>query len=358
MVTLRSLAIMAMTVSVSNAQDMRAQQPGCDVSGKRIDCFMNSQQSCEAKGCCWSPVQVEGTPWCFKKNAAPSPSCTTSPPCSGHGTCNADKQCTCNSPFLTCGNVSAHDCNIDSSSDIDHCGACGTMCPPAGSAGVVSSKCVNAACQITCDAGFLLCYGKCVKTAKCSKPPLPNCETFHENQCDGNVIVTNSTFENHRWFTPLQGEDGYLDSYQDYGRLVAHAHVVYNAGRTSATVQLIALHKHDGVTFAYIFAGVKQASDSKTFDAATSEPVSLAVSASDGSHLALEPVDFVWNAGHVNRSSSGDFRSGQKGAIVELFGWPHAAIKQECAFLAEHGYLGAKMFPMQEQVCVSCSMSR
>ena len=49
-------------------------------------------------------------------------------------------------------------------------------------------------------------------------------------------------------------------------------------------------------------------------------------------------------------SQDGDYRKGQKGAIVEFFGWPHAAVEQECAFLAQAGYLGAKLFPPQEQV--------
>lgn len=44
------------------------------------------------------------------------------------------------------------------------------------------------------------------------------------------------------------------------------------------------------------------------------------------------------------------YRGGQKGAIVEFFGWPHADIAQECAFLANAGYMGAKFFPVQEQV--------
>jgi hypothetical protein len=36
----------------------------------------------------------------------------------------------------------------------------------------------------------------------------------------------------------------------------------------------------------------------------------------------------------------GDFRSGQKGAIVELFGWPYADIEAECEDIAKMGYLG------------------
>lgn len=46
----------------------------------------------------------------------------------------------------------------------------------------------------------------------------------------------------------------------------------------------------------------------------------------------------------------GDYRSGQKGAIVEFFMWPHSEVQAECAMLAQMGYLGAKLFPAQEQV--------
>ena len=36
-----------------------------------------------------------------------------------------------------------------------------------------------------------------------------------------------------------------------------------------------------------------------------------------------------------------------------MFGWPHADVEQECAFLAEHGYMGVKVYPSQEQVMSS-----
>jgi hypothetical protein len=42
------------------------------------------------------------------------------------------------------------------------------------------------------------------------------------------------------------------------------------------------------------------------------------------------------------------FEGGQKGAIVELFGWPYRDIEQECAtFLGKAGYLGVKIAPPQ-----------
>eukprot|EP00475_Leptophrys_vorax_P043134 TRINITY_DN819_c0_g1_i1.p1 TRINITY_DN819_c0_g1~~TRINITY_DN819_c0_g1_i1.p1 ORF type:complete len:489 (-),score=127.58 TRINITY_DN819_c0_g1_i1:58-1524(-) len=70
----------------------------------------------------------------------------------------------------------------------------------------------------------------------------------------------------------------------------------------------------------------------------------------DGSKLVLDPVDFVWNAPAVVPKHSGDYRNGQKGAIVELFGWPHKDVEAECADIAQYGYMGVRVFPAMEQV--------
>ena len=56
----------------------------------------------------------------------------------------------------------------------------------------------------------------------------------------------------------------------------------------------------------------------------------------------LDPVDFLWNVPTVAKRD-GDFRGGQKGAVVEAFGWPDTDVTQECAFLAEAGYMGVKV---------------
>lgn len=50
-------------------------------------------------------------------------------------------------------------------------------------------------------------------------------------------------------------------------------------------------------------------------------------------------------------SASGDYRNGQKGAIVEMFMWPHDDVAAECEMLGKMGYMGVKLFPAQEQVC-------
>ena len=62
---------------------------------------------------------------------------------------------------------------------------------------------------------------------------LPSCQVYSENQCQGNAIVTDPSFEDHRWFTPAKGEPGYISSFQDYSVLAAHVHLVYDSSRKS-----------------------------------------------------------------------------------------------------------------------------
>jgi len=183
---------------------------------------------------------------------------------------------------------------------------------------------------------------------------LPGCEVYHDNECQGSTIVTNESMASRRWVTPAQGSVGYLPSYQDYSHLVAYAHVLYSdATLRSATVELRAEHKNgESVSLSYVFDGVKQAAAKRSFTSTFSKPLTLAVEGSDGTRLTLEPVDFHWNAPNIT-ARPGDYRGGQKGAIVELFGWPDADVEAECEFLGSAGYLGVKLFPHQEQLMSS-----
>ena len=187
---------------------------------------------------------------------------------------------------------------------------------------------------------------------------LPGCQTFQDNHCSGNQINSNASMAQRRWFTPKRGDSGYLPSFQDYSHLVGYAHVQYaDEKKDSATVEVRAVHKDSSVTLTYIFDGVQTTSasvvmNSKNF---SGKALDITVKGSDGTTLNLEPVDFVWNvpALNLNPSSAPSYRNGQKGAIVELFGWPDADIMKECKFIADAGYLGIKLYPHQEQVMAS-----
>lgn len=64
--------------------------------------------------------------------------------------------------------------------------------------------------------------------------------------------------------------------------------------------------------------------------------------------LFLDDVDFVWNHPTVNQPSN--YKGGQKGAIIEMFGWPYDDIAEECPMIGKAGYLGLKVFPPQEAI--------
>ena len=185
---------------------------------------------------------------------------------------------------------------------------------------------------------------------------------FQDNQCTGDTTTTDPSFEDRRWFTPRPKEAAWQASFGDAGTLAAHAHVVYASGRRAANVTVIATHRVPGTPLQYVFGkSPPQASPSHSFAAdgakagmatPTLAPLEVSVIAADGSRVELEPIDFAWTAPAIAPRAA-DFRGGQKGAIVEMFGWPHADVEQECAFLAEHGYMGVKVYPSQEQVMSS-----
>ena len=56
----------------------------------------------------------------------------------------------------------------------------------------------------------------------------------------------------------------------------------------------------------------------------------------------------MWQAAKVNQSDV--YQNGQKGGIVEMFGWPHADVKAECEYLAKAGWMGVRIFPAMESV--------
>ena len=164
------------------------------------------------------------------------------------------------------------------------------------------------------------------------------CEIFSDNQCDGDVIVTNPSFEKNRWFTPARGSDGWQASFQDFDRLVGSATVKYtSAERTSALVTVNALHR-DGANLTYHSSvHARNSANVFSYGVETTGPVVITVSGSDGSTLELEPIDFVWNApAVVPAAGDSPYKGGQKGAIIEFFGWPHADIAKECCRLCPY----------------------
>eukprot|EP00042_Codosiga_hollandica_P037252 m.291163 g.291163 ORF g.291163 m.291163 type:complete len:859 (+) comp55093_c0_seq1:63-2639(+) len=271
-------------------------------------------------------------------------------PCEDHGVCQQSTgQCQCETGWASCTSLQACETNV--SSDPENCGACGKVCQIGP--GVQSAVCANSTCTLVCDQGYTLCDDNtCELGNNC---PLPGCETYTDNQCSGDVIITPNNFTAMNWQTPDPTNGLYRPSYQSFFTLQGSLRVVYDPTHTLATVTVVTIQKVN-VSLSFTYNGVNSTSNVTHYSAnqtdgytQLTDSLYVTVAGVDGSSLIFDPIDFLWTNPVINLPS-GDYRDGQKGAIVELFGWPHDQIEQECAFLAQAGYMGAKVYPPQEQV--------
>jgi alpha-amylase len=192
-------------------------------------------------------------------------------------------------------------------------------------------------------------------TAAAAASSLPGCQTYHQNQCVGNNILSNASVSQNQWFTPPAGPN-VPRSFQDYSHLVAYVHVQYtDTTRSAATVTVRATSKTTSMALSYTFGDAPPTSTA-TFAATSNNnksPLLVKVMGVDHGKtytIELEPVDFSWNSAALPSNNTNHFRGGQKGAIVEMFGWPDQDIEKECTFLSQAGYMGVKIYPHQEQV--------
>lgn len=112
---------------------------------------------------------------------------------------------------------------------------------------------------------------------------LPSCQIYSENKCQGNEVNTADSFEDHRWFTPSRGAADYVESFQDFSVLAAHAHIEYSSDRSTAKVTILADHR-DNSTLSFGFNDKWQSDNTITFDSSSATgPISLAVRGNDGS---------------------------------------------------------------------------
>ena len=186
-----------------------------------------------------------------------------------------------------------------------------------------------------------------------------DCSNFNgEHGCSGSSIVNPSSWGD-RWFqTPPRDTSEWLPTYQDYSLLTGYARVVYSADRTQATVipytnvNTVKVSNYK-ILFQYNGETLTE-STSYPVTKANSSPVQVTAVLQDASSsktlatLVMEPVEFLWN--HPTVTQPSNYKNGQKGAVVELFGWPYADIEKECVLIGKMGYLGVKVFPPNEFV--------
>lgn len=169
-----------------------------------------------------------------------------------------------------------------------------------------------------------------------------------QDNCQGQQVNNPETYEARRWQTPYPGKPGYTPSFQSFASLVGYPQVIYNNARTAASVNVLAFTKDPKVTLVYYFNGNKQVNNTYQVNSSFNGTLNIVVQGSDGSKLEMEEVFFIWNNPTVSQGPQ--YLGGQKGTIVEMFGWPYADIAKECPSLGQMGYMGVKIFPPQESV--------
>jgi alpha-amylase len=167
-----------------------------------------------------------------------------------------------------------------------------------------------------------------------------DCSNFNsENQCAGNVIEQHAEFANRKFQTPPRGSADWKPAFQDYSEIVGYPRVIYAADGKSAIVTAIVFLKDQtaSVTYATNLDPTPSSAPVFKYDATTAVEVTITATAALATGatatLVMEPVHFVWNNVPLPASIGG-----QKGAIVELFGWPYADVAAECEFLGKAGY--------------------
>ena len=194
-----------------------------------------------------------------------------------------------------------------------------------------------------------------------------DCGAWNEQYgCDGNNIKEEYNF----FQTPPRSDtdENYKSTYQDMHYLVGYSQLKYNEDKTSCTVNIITfinnqkLQEKLGTNYKlqYKFGNIIKDDNSYTFNIDDSDTpknglyISVEIiDQTDGSvfaKLEFEEEYFIWDNPTIVKDNEGVYQNGQKGAIVELFGWPYEDIAQECEFLKVAGYLGVKIIPPNESI--------
>ena len=176
---------------------------------------------------------------------------------------------------------------------------------------------------------------------------LPYPQVYENVDCKNNEKDINSKFAQNLWNTPKRGDSRWKKGFQDMSVLVGYPQLKYNSDSTQCKVTVFTKTAIE-LDLTYKFNGEEQKENSKVFTSSFKDILKISVKAKSGEVLDLEDVDFIWNSQPLG-STKYDTK-GQKGAIVEMFGWKDTDIEKECKFIGEQGYMGVKVFPHHEQL--------
>ena len=184
-----------------------------------------------------------------------------------------------------------------------------------------------------------------------------------EYGCNGDQREYPAEWDERSFQTPPRDDTlgNYRETYQDMHYLVGYAQLLYSSDKRVCTINFITRVNPklgtEGADYKilYTFDTTEQEDSSYTVTSDKSYPNGMPISArvvdNNGNQLAklvLEDEYFMWDNPTVNQGSQ--YENGQKGAIVELFGWPFDDIAEECEFLGKAGYMAVKVFPASESI--------
>ena len=184
-----------------------------------------------------------------------------------------------------------------------------------------------------------------------------------EYGCNGDQREYPSDWDERSFQTPPRDDTlgNYRETYQDMHYIVGYSQLLYSSDKKVCTINFITRvnpklgTEGSDYKILYTFGTTEQADSSFTVTSANSYPDGMPISArivdmsgNELYKLELEDEYFMWDNPTVNQGSQ--YEGGQKGAIVELFGWPYDDIAEECEFIGNAGYMAVKVFPASEHI--------
>ena len=202
-----------------------------------------------------------------------------------------------------------------------------------------------------------------------------NCESFHHNRCtalaethpDIEEYSVPEEFDDYAFQTPPRNDalGNYLSTYQDMRYLVGYAELQYNRKQNLCTITFNTRVNPDlgteGIDYYILYTfGDADEQEDNTYEVNSrddSYPNGLSLScriinrktSNEVVSLKLQDIYLLWDNVEIDLPDE-YYKNGQKGSIVELFGWSLEDVGEECEFLGIAGYLGVKIFSPNEHL--------
>ena len=191
-----------------------------------------------------------------------------------------------------------------------------------------------------------------------------NWDNKYKCRSNGNFRISNS-WDERGFQTPPRNDiyNRYKSTYQDMHYFVGYAQLKYSSNKKNCTISFISrvnpILGEEGKDYyiLYTFGEIEQESNIINLNSDNDKyPNGMPISAriidkrttAELVKLELEEEYFLWDNPKINSLPA--YENGQKGGIVELFGWPYEDIILECEFLSHAGYMGIKIYSPNEHL--------